>query len=436
MKLPESLLRFTKKVFVSRENDILGNFFWSFIVVGFFLLPLGINSSAPFFIASIILGFANAFKKRKILDKKDLWFFSFPLLYLILTASLSYTSDLRTGISQLERMIPILCFPIIFLFIKEDKVIVNKIINALFIGIVISFVINLSGALSNSLEIQGGNLIWDASIAGGHSFFESFNHGGSYFIGGNFSKLVHPSYEALYVLVVLVFFYRQKKGVLKITLVAFLFTYLFLLASRGALFLILVLFILYIFEGASLKSRIKRSGLILIFALLLLGLNPRVKTFYERIVDLTTKENYNYTTSEQSRFLIYKSSLGLIKKAPLFGYGIGDADNELLKEYVRLKYLKNSEGRYNAHNQYIQTTLQVGFFGLFFLIGPFIVILFLRKRNIYFLALTIILIGFLFFESMLVRYNGIIFYAIITPMLLRNINSIFNTPSFKKNTLL
>ena len=260
--------------------------------------------------------------------------------------------------------------------------------------------------------------------------FESFSHGGSYFIGANFSEHVHPSYIALYILVLLVFCYRSKTGWFKNFSLTLLLLYLFLLASRGAFILLFALLALYIFEGSDYQVRLKRLGFLLIAGVLLVGLNPRIKILDERISDFFNKKNYNYTTSEQSRILIYRSSSNLIAKAPFFGYGIGDADQELLKEYIRAKYLKNSEGRYNAHNQYLQTTLQVGLFGLIFLAAPFAFLL-TRRRSIYSLAMTLVMGGFLVFESMLVRYNGIIFFAVFIPILLRKKNALFRTSNLE-----
>lgn len=386
-------------------------------MVGFFLLPLGINPSTPFFIAAIILGIVQIFRTRTC-NRRDLVFLSYPILIVIMFISLSYSTNVSEGLNRLERSLPLLFFPLVLMFIKEDKVIVLKLFKALLFGILISLCINLYLAFSNSITIENGQMVFDSSVATGYSFMESFRHGGSHFIGGEFSQLIHPSYLALYILSTAVFFYNKKLGRAKFIVYTILFLYLFLLASRGAFVIMLVLLVLYVFAEGTLRQKMVKGVLLVFLGIAMFNLNPRIKIFYERLVDFTQKKNFNYTTSEQSRILIYQSSWQLVTDAPLFGYGVGDANDKLQEVYLSSGYLKNSEDKYNAHNQYFQTMLQTGAIGLGFLLLPFLTLLY-RTRNVQMFSMIVVLGGSLLFESMFVRYNGILFYAIIIPFLLR-----------------
>jgi len=395
--------------------------FWNALIIGFFLLPLGINFSTPFFIVSIGLGLVDIFIRKNKSTKIDWIFLCYPFLFVLMAISLYYTEDFNTGLKLLERALPTFFFPILFLYIKEDNEILTKLFSALLAGIILSFTFNLFNAIYESLNWVEGVFTFNSSVSGNHSFMESFNHGGNHFIGQNFSTLVHPSYVALYVLITFIFFQRKLKGKIAIIVFSLLLIYLFFLASRASLVVIVVLMIINVFNVKTAKAKLQRAVLLTILGSIFIVANPRIHTFYERMLDFTEKKNYNYTTSEQSRILIFSTCIQLVAEAPLLGYGIGDANEKLIERYKTLKYLTLNEQRLNAHNQYFQTLLQVGLFGFSLLILPFLAIL-CRTRNAHILSMLFVLGIFLFFESMLVRYNGIIFYAIVVPFLLRKEN--------------
>lgn len=405
-------------LFVKLEGNSLIAIFWNCIIIGFFLLPIGVNPSTPFFIMAIILGSIGIVKNKTMVGPIDLTYLSFPILFLVMTVSLGYSENIKYGFKLIERSVPLLFFPIILMYIKEDKNIVRKIFNALILGITVSFIINLILATSSSLIFENHKLVFDPSKEGGYSFMESFSHGGSKFIGGEFSKYVHPSYISMYIIASIIFIHKHYVGKIKVLLTCILVVFLFLLASRGAFVILISIVSIYLLNVKGFVAKLKRLVLMGVIGLLFFSFNPRLRIFYDRIQDFTTKENFNYTTSEQSRILIYLSSLRLIKESPTFGYGIGDADNILLNDYIDLGYLTNARNEYNAHNQYFQTLLQVGIPGILLLIFPFAVILY-RTTNLQTVLITVVLLGSLLFESMLVRYNGVIFFSIIVPILMR-----------------
>ena len=419
------MLKFISDHFLELRGDFLLKIFWNSIILGFFLLTWGVNISTIFIVIAISTGLIWLIAKRPRLNKPDWALLAYPLLYVIMGLSLIYTTNLDTGIDLMVRCIPILLFPLIFLFLREDQQILRKIFNALLLGLIFTFIYNLIQATAHSIQIEEGRLIFDSSIAGGYSFLESFNHGGSFFIGGEFSRLVHPSYVALYILTSLVFFHKFRIPNKYIYMMAniILVIYLFLLASRAALVVLVLLLVLNIFQRSKTRGRIRGAIILLLIGILAIVFNPRIHTFYERMVDFTKKENFNYTTSEQSRILTYFSCVELIKNSPWTGYGVGDANDVLYEKYKAAGYLKNQEGRYNAHNQYFQTALQVGIPYVIFLLLPFAVI-FIRKPGYHLVALVLIMATMLLFESMFIRYNGIVFFAIIIPMISRKYSMI------------
>jgi len=416
MKLLKDTSIYIKKFFSKESEDVYLNQFWNSLFIGFALLSFGINLPTPFFIIAMILGITALIKNRNFNFSKTPWVLLFPVYYFILVISLIYTDHISKGLDLIQRCIPILVFPVVLVLIEKSNPNLRRLFGFLVVGLIITFFINLSTAFYNSISFIDGSFVFDTSIEGGYSFFESFSHGGSYFIGGEFSRLLHPSYVSIYILCAIIYYLKNKlKSKVQIIVLSILMIYLFLLASRAAF---LILFIVSLILIIDVKDKRKRYMLIISYlvGLIVFVNNPRISHFYERLKDFGNKTNYNYTTSEQSRLLTLDASVKLIKNSPIVGYGIGDANQVLINKYKELGYLYNYKHRYNAHNQFLQTFLQVGILGgiplllLFFMFG-------ITRKGAYEISFFIILLFSLLFESMLVRFNGIVFFAIIIPIL-------------------
>lgn len=407
-----------------QQDNVVLTIFWNCLYLAFFLLPLGINLSTPFFIISIILGVVNMFKseRRFISDNKAVLLF--PVYFIVLSLSLLYTDHLADGIELVQRSLSLLLFPIIFLFVKEDALTVRKLFNFLLLGLIVSFFINFSIAINNSLSVVQGTD--DVTIIEIGSLMKTITLGWNYFVGAEFSVLVNPSYVSVYILLVLSYFLKKEliSGV-RFFIVVLLFLYLFLLASKVAYFLLFMMSILLIFK---IKNRSKKYMMVIMFFLGLIVFlnNPRIFDFYSRVKVFENTMEYDHTASEKSRALIWQTSFQLIKEAPLLGYGVGDANDILIEKYKELGYSHNYKNKYNAHNQFLQTFLQTGIIGFGVLLFIFILLALRMKRSSNEFAVFLIFFISLIFESMLVRFNGIVFFSIVIPLLLKK-RSIFGS---------
>ncbi|WP_405411527.1 O-antigen ligase family protein [Maribacter sp. Asnod1-A12] len=424
MRLLKNILLHTPMLNVeNKEDNLFQILFWNSLCIAFFLLPFGTNIPTPFFILAIVFGFGNILRARnfRISENKILLFL--PLYFTIMVFSLVYTDNISVGVKLLERSLSFLFFPIIFLYTKENSLMIKRLLIFLLIGLLVSFLVNLVIASYNSISIIDGVLSIDTSINGGYSFLDSFSHGGSYFISGEFSKLLHPSYVSVYILVVLVYFIKNKfKNWLQILVTIFLLAYLFLLASRSAFMILVVISIFLIFYTKDVRKKYIMVGCFLV-GLLFLSSNPRISHFYSRLKGLSSMEHYKYATSEQARLLTWDASIKLIKSEPIFGYGVGDANDVLIDKFKDLDYIYNYKKQYNAHNQFLQTLLQTGIIGFIFLLVPFVFLAIGLRKNYGFLILLILFFS-LMFESMLIRFNGIVFYAIMLSLLFKK--NLFN----------
>ena len=147
--------------------------------------------------------------------------------------------------------------------------------------------------------------------------------------------------------------------------------------------------------------------------------NPRLKNFLTGIEGASKELKTSSHSIANARLLTWHSSLLLIKEKPIFGYGLGDANDQLIAKYKELGYQKNYTNRYNAHNQFFQTWLQTGVFGMIVLISIFVVLGLRMRSSPNELSVFLILLISLLFESMLVRFNGIVFFSIIVSLLLK-----------------
>jgi O-antigen ligase len=134
-------------------------------------------------------------------------------------------------------------------------------------------------------------------------------------------------------------------------------------------------------------------------------------------------------TSEQIREGIYYCSFNLIQEKWLFGYGIGDVNDQLSACYKKEIDSNVYELMfYNAHNQYIQMMLSSGIIGLFIFIVSILAAIrhsYKKKRKLYLFFNLLLTICFLT-ENILSRHDGVLFYAFF--------NSIFMFYSEVKKT--
>ena len=407
------------KFFYTDSSNISLLIFWNSLFVAFFLLPLGINIPTPFFITAMILGVINIFKSKTRISKENRVLLAFPLYFIVLCISLIYTDHFQEGLDLTIRSASLFFFPLIFLYVKEDAATVKRLFDFLLVGIVISFFINLFFGLYSCYEVISSKTIIGNDIEETIStFLYALKQGGEYLIGTEFSKMVNPNYISLYILLVLSYYLKNKMTTkLQTFIFIILFLYLFLLASRAAYFILFIMCLILIFN---IKDNSKKYTMVI---MLLLGTalfisNSRVFNSYKEYKKPTSEE-VSSTTIEKTRLLTWYSAWQLIKQSPLIGYGVGDANEVLIEKYKELNYIRNYRNRYNAHNQFLQTYLQTGLIGFSILLYIFILLgIRLQRSKNEFLVFIVLTISILF-ESMLVRFNGIVFLSIIIPLLLK-----------------
>lgn len=309
--------------------------------------------------------YKNLFQKLKSYPQLSL----FILLYLFYLAGMLWTDDKKEGWDDLIIKLPLLIFPILFSTVKFSSNSFRKIGTALVAGCALAIVIGLFHSYSLFLDSNDVQKFFYIS----------------------FSVFLHPTYFTMYLNLALLFIcydtLNDNKTIfhsvkVRITLFFLLMIGVILLNARLAMLITFFTLIVFIFaESFKRKSIRKFVPRFLIQAILIIGIFIFLIRFDNRFVqiteaiqnhkdttavfDSTTKVYYNSTTI---RMGLFKNSINVFKNNFLTGVGTGDVIHESVKELDRshLNYLaKRFTG---AHNQYLQTAMSLGIFGLLLLV--------------------------------------------------------------------
>jgi len=256
-----------------------------------------------------------------------------------------------------------------------------------------------------------------------------FSRGEDYFYYNRFSFLLHPSYFSMYLVmatVAVIIWYPQwfrrtpRLRLWMFPLLAILPLTVFLCASKMGL-ITFAIFVPVTVVYILLKKRYyKLVGGFLLAALLALVVSYKfLPEPFERMerafaVSSSTK-TIDKTSSESTavRILIWTEAMDLIRQHPVLGSGVADANEDLYVRYQQQGMTGAYEHRLNAHNQYLQTAIGLGYIGavvlVLLIVGPLILGL-IRKNVMLSLFSLLILLNFLV-ESMLQTQAGNLFYV-------------------------
>ena len=124
--------------------------------------------------------------------------------------------------------------------------------------------------------------------------------------------------------------------------------------------------------------------------------------------------------STSTRIQVWSTTWNLIQKQPLLGTGTGDVKDELIKSYRASGFNFAADHQFNAHNQFLQSWLALGIFGLFLLASLFIIpiVSFWRKKELLMIIFLVVSYFNLLVESMLEKQDGVVFFALFYSLFL------------------
>ncbi|MDG3581297.1 O-antigen ligase family protein [Galbibacter pacificus] len=231
------------------------------------------------------------------------------------------------------------------------------------------------------------------------------------------------TYYSFFVLLAIILLFNfllvaKKKLYVGIYLTAILYLSFFIihLSSRMNIVALVILILFYIFYYFILRKKAILGIVVTITSAIILSTalyNVRATRYrFQQIIGFTFS---NGTTHRDGLNKLRQFDAAIeANKSILFGNGIQNANNAIIKSYERNGLLHFAKERYNAHNQYIQIYVGAGIIGeltLIFLIFYYSVFFWKSKNITGFLFVT--LISFLFLtESYLERHNGIVLFTL------------------------
>ncbi len=404
-------------------------FTWCCIVLAF-LMPI-YGKILPTVILLMVLNWLIEGKLKTIPsifgERHRMMTFSFAALYILYLIGMLYSKNLGYGFFDLQVKFSLILFPLIFATIDWDFPFQKLVSNV--------FKAFIAGCLTVTLIL----LVM--------AFYDYIRFGDpAVFFYSQFTRIIHPSYLAMYmnlaVSIIACSLIRNdhrltiKIRVLQVMLLLYFTLVTFLLNSKAGIFSLMFISLIIIIYYLVVYKRIWKGILVFLLSLIvffaLFTFFPNIAERFKKTQSVLSEQKEGTPEKMESnseRLIIWKAGLQVIRKHPVFGVGTGDVKDALLAEYQKEDKLFIYNLRLNAHNQYLQTYIALGIFGLLllvFFLGLPAWMAIRRMHLIYFSFLTVFAFNILV-ESMLEVQAGVVYYAFFNAMFF------FGWKTYKKN---
>ena len=401
-------------------------FFFAILLLSFIIPPFNLSLILLILFLTFNI-FKNFYTNTSICNKKvllDTPIFYFLIYFLLLLLSLAYTDNLQYGYKLLIKNMLFVLIPIILssMQVKLKKEELLFVLRFYVRGIVLIFFVLLFIAIAkNAQEGYTLSTIIDSLLNNQYSegSYKYLNYW--YFTYDKFCEplQIQPIYLGLYANIAIVFllslkYYNVKFKYYKFSIISVI-TFLILISSRWQLLITLFLLVLYLFFFS--KMRISKKIILSMFSvvaiLVISYLNPvswkRINEVFENNPDFTK----NHFGGTSLRIIKWNNAIEQISKEPLLGYGIGDAKDILLEAYKKNEFYIGYYNKYNAHNQFLDTTLQIGLLGLIILCSILFYSFYhaVRKNNTILVFLSTLFFFSFITESILNRQWGLVSFV-------------------------
>jgi len=344
-----------------------------------------------------------------------LLFISFYALHLI---GMIHTEHVMQGWFELETKFSLLFFPLLFFsFPIKSRLQADKLLK-LFIG----------GCLLTSIYCFAlGSYDYYLNV---DTFYKClcYTHLGKQ-IGG-----FHPTYFGMYISFALfslqyIFIkdikaYTSFQKIMHWMLSIWFLVFVMLLASRIAAyatsFLLVISFFFFMINEKKIIKGIAASLLGILLLVYMVKEFPCINKRANREIKIGGE-----TEKRNTRIKVWMAAFEIIKQSPLIGIGTGDSHDELNRVFEERGFLHELKYNFDAHNQYIHSTVSVGILGGIIVITmlciPFL-FAFQKQEYLYLIFLSLLGISFLT-ESILEVQRGTLFYGFFNSLFA---SSLFN----------
>jgi len=399
------------------------------IMLLFFALPIKRELLPPLIVITLIFSFFTRDIKSNL--KMSLGnlsnlipAFLIVLLFILYSISILYSKNISQSFANIQVKMSLIVFPFLFIIspplTKKDY---HHFTYSFLLGVLVAVFITVLNAF-----ISAGSFTFE------YTYFQHYHH--TYFAlmlnmaisivlfniykdNANFRYL---NRNILYVFLILfsfmVFLIGSRTGIISFVMISVYFSVL-LVKKNLQSFTFPILFII---------------AFIFIAGFWVLRNNDYIKETISSSKELSINKSAteSETSSSLIRMAIWNSALHANYNL-ISGVGIGDADSVLKDQYLIDGNVRSYSKSYNSHNQYIQTLIEIGVFGLLLLITllGYLFVFSYRMKNHLLLAFTFLVSVSFLFEVMLNRLLGVVFISLF--LMVFTMNSFKDEDSIKKD---
>lgn len=374
-------------------------FYWSLTLVILTIpFPKYSLNSQSIILLFISWLFYNPFKE-KIANLKNFItpFLLISSLFWLSLFSTLYSLNIDQALKVVVRNLPLIIFPLVLFSTIKDANGIMKVLKIFSVAVIVALLFGYVKAI----YLKANNL-------------------GDFFYYTDFAKVlgIHTTYFALFIVIAMTFFvldrikFKSVPTFITVCSLLFLTFALYTISARVSLLALLVIGFILILGYGKLMSRKKK--LVLFSSILLIVLAFSISPNFQKRNSGTS--NFGYQTPEvNTRLLHWQVVIHKISENNiLIGSGFGPAYDNLYQEYLNAGFIEGYRREYNAHNQFLETTLRYGIIGLLFLLSILIYSLYkaIRSREIIPVLIMSILVVFMLTESILERHSGIVVFSL------------------------
>ena len=387
-----------------------------------FSMPLLENKLSKLIVIWVVFMLFQKFLSRKWLFDINLRLLLLLFFYVLYIIGIFWSGNKHAGFFAAEIKASFFVFPIVIAaysqYFKKERI---KVLMSFILGCFVSSIICLFVAFYQSTAITQAGLVFNTI----DPRYATWDYGGSHFRFINLSLFLHPTYFSSYLLFAIVscveilrrriFSNPKLNGSLYVFVLLFLIM-IYLLSSKALIIstvAVVIGFAVIFFNNS--HDRFSKISIVGVAGLVaLIGFqNPRFKAVCELIANPMIILGDDGDGTIVSRVHIWKSGLELIGTNFFLGVGPGDTNNELVKKYQFHRYKDPFRVNSNAHNQFLETFIDLGLIG-FLMLVTILTYSFYKSVATKNLLLTIFLSISIFnflFESMLNVREGVVFFC-------------------------
>ncbi len=377
------------------------------------LIPHKYESISVFLLALCALIY-RIITPKKIIFKKT--FFIVSSIYFILFLSVLFSEDKTRGLKKMETTLSLLIFPIIFYLLLGKSIVDFIKVKSFFLK-----TYYVSCLIFTSISFYLFEIYENSKYLTKDSNFFRIAILDNQYIGE------HPIYVSIFIAIAIIFgfsfFDKERKisstNILIALAQCYLIILLLMLMSKGIILSLFMVFIIKLLKQ-KIVTKIHVFSILLILTTFFVFI-PSKNNRFKEIMDINSYRKLDENNSTSIRFINYKCGLKSLIKSPIFGYGIGDVQDQMDLCYQE-ENINFPKKRYNTHNQYIFIWLSSGIIGFLTFIG---ILFYFFKKSIQYkdemMFSLLVLYSFAFlFENVLSRQSGVIFFCFILNYFLWN----------------